>query len=77
MARPKNTYGADAPYLPSGTGQTTYDTDPASLPPLTRALRNAWGTAGGSAPHPIPTSEAMAAILAAIHNLETRITALE
>ena len=77
MARPTNLYGNAASYLPSGTAQSIFDTDPASLPPLTRALRNAWGAGGGSAPHPIPTAEAMAAMLVAVHDLEQRVIALE
>lgn len=77
MGRPKTILGADAAYPAGMSGQTVFDTDPTTLPPLTRALREAWGTGPNSAPNPIATAPAMAAILAAVHDLETRVTTLE
>lgn len=78
MARPTNEFGYDKPWVsnPDGTtvsGMSVYDTPIGNLPPLTAALRTAWA---GSA-HPVPSSAAMAAIFAAVHNLEQRVTALE
>jgi hypothetical protein len=72
MGRPAGIYGTPAPYLPS-VGQTIYDTPLADLPPVTAALRAAWGNAGS----PTPSGEAMAALLVAVHALETRVAALE
>lgn len=79
MPRPTTPLGGTAPWVhnPDGTdapGQTTFDTDPASLPPLTRALRETWGL---HTPYPVASAPAMAALLAAVHDLETRVTALE
>lgn len=72
MARPPGIFGQPAPYLPS-VGQAIYDTDLEDLPPVTRAVRQSWS---GSA-SPVPSSEAMAAMLVAIHALEIRLAALE
>ena len=78
MTRPKTPLGGDAPYnIPGAIGQSIYDADPTTLPPLTRALREAWGTGPNASPNPIATAAAMAAILGAIHDLETRVIALE
>ncbi|MDP7731508.1 hypothetical protein [Mycobacterium sp. TY813] len=69
--RPKSLDGGDAPYLPS-VGKAVFDDD--DLPPVTAAVRAAWG------PHsafPTATSEAMAALLVAVYTLETRLAAVE
>ena len=57
----------------------TFDLDPDTLPPLTKAIRNTWAqptafSAGLDAP---PTRETMRALLDAIYGLETRVAALE
>lgn len=71
MPRPTGVFGLAAPYLAT-TGQAIFDTDPASLPPVTRAVRQAFtGTS------PVPSADAMAAILVAIKALEDRVAALE
>lgn len=70
MARPTGLFGQPEPYLPS-VGQDLYDAD--DLPPVTAALRNSWGGSGS----PVPSSEAMAAILVAVNALELRVAALE
>lgn len=57
-------------YLPS-TGQDIYDAD--SLPPITAAVRPAWGKDGS----PMPASDAMATLLVAVHSLETAVIAFE
>lgn len=63
---------SDPPYLPS-VGQEIYQTDPEDLPPVTRALRAAWGTSA----YPVASSESAAALLVAVHALELRVAALE
>ncbi len=70
MARPTDGWGYEVPYLPS-VGKDVYDAD--DLPPVTAALRAAWGPAAS----PVPSAEAMAAILVAVHELEQRVIALE
>lgn len=70
MGRPTGIYGAPKPYLPS-IGQDVYDAD--DLPPVTAALRAAWGNAGS----PTATAEFAAAALVAVHALELRVAALE
>ncbi|OBH24702.1 MULTISPECIES: hypothetical protein [unclassified Mycobacterium] len=57
----------------------TFDLDPNTLPPLTKAIRETWRpatafSAGLDAP---PTRETMRAILDAVYVLETRLTAVE
>lgn len=57
----------------------TFDLDPETLPPLTKALRLTWRlptafSAGLDAP---PTRETMRAILDAVYALETRVATLE
>jgi hypothetical protein len=57
----------------------TFDSDPNTLPPLTKAIRDTWRpatafSAGLDAP---PTRATMRAILDAVYALETRVTALE
>jgi hypothetical protein len=71
MPRPTGVFGLDQPYL-AATGQTIFDTDPASLPPVTRAVRQAFTGAS-----PVPSADAMAAILVAIKTLEDRVVVLE
>lgn len=71
MARPKGLFGTPAPYLPT-VGQDIYDTDIEDLPPVTAALRQAWTGAS-----PVPSGEAMAALLVAVHSLETAVIALQ
>ena len=71
MARPTGAFGLPQPYL-AATGQSIFDTDPASLPPVTRAVRQAFTGAS-----PVPSVDAMAAILVAINALEDRVTTLE
>lgn len=70
MGRPTGIYGAPLPYLPS-VGQDIFDA--ADLPPVTAALRAAWGRAGS----PTATAEFAAATLVAVKTLEDRIAALE
>lgn len=69
--RPVNAFGGDAAYLPT-VGQDVFDAD--DLPPLTAALRAAWGPQSA---YPVPSSEAMAALLVAVYTLEQRVIALE
>jgi hypothetical protein len=56
----------------------TYDSDPNSLPPLTKAIRQSWPgptpTSAGTAA--IASNPAMRAYLDAIHALELRLIAL-
>ena len=73
MSRPKGVFGIDLPYPAGMSGQDIFDTPIEDLPPLTRAIREAWGTAA----HPTPSAESLAAILVAVHDLETRLTDLE
>ena len=68
--RPKDATGQDAAYLPS-VGQSVFDAD--NLPPVTAAVRAAWGHTA----YPVASSEAMAALLVAVHDLEQRVIALE
>jgi hypothetical protein len=70
MARGTGLYGYPKPYLPT-VGQDIYDAD--DLPPVTAALRAAWGNAGS----PTATAEFAAAALVAVKTLEDRIAALE
>jgi hypothetical protein len=72
MSRPNGIWGLPQPYLPSGTGETLYDTPIGSLPPLTASIRQAWGVGA----YPVATPEALAAIFVAVHALETRLIAL-
>ncbi|SDC25917.1 hypothetical protein SAMN04488581_0402 [Mycolicibacterium neoaurum] len=57
----------------------TYDLDPNTLPPLTKAIRDTWpaGTPVTAAVDTVPTVQAISAILDAVHALETRVIALE
>jgi len=56
----------------------TFEQNPATLPPLTRAIRDAWTQPGPNQPSaPYPNSRAFNAILDAVHDLETRVTQLE
>jgi hypothetical protein len=71
MPRPTGIYGLPEPYLPS-VGQTIYDSDLTALP-ITHAVRQTWGNDGS----PVPSAEAMAALLVAIHDLETAVIALQ
>jgi hypothetical protein len=56
----------------------TFDSDPNTLPPLTKAICEAWPTTmyGGSA-GPIASDKALRAMLDAFHDLEDRVIALE
>lgn len=71
MSRVQAPFGGPAPYLPS-VGQEVFDAE--DLPPVTAAVRAAWGTQGA---YPVASSEAMAALLVAVHALEQRVIALE
>jgi hypothetical protein len=70
MGRPTGIYGSPVPYLPT-VGQNIYDAD--DLPPITAAVRAAWGRDGS----PVSSAEAMAALLVAVHSLETAVIALQ
>jgi hypothetical protein len=59
--------------LTNQAAQQVYDTPLADLPPVTRAVREAFGIAA----HPVPSAEGVAALLAAVHALELRVIALE
>lgn len=56
-----------------------YDRDPATLPPLTKAIRDIWPRSDGfrAATDTVPTPGAISAILDAVYQLETRVIALE
>jgi hypothetical protein len=69
--RPVNAFGGDAAYLPT-TGQDIFDAD--DLPPVTAALRAAWGP---QTAYPVASAEFAAAALVAVHSLELRLAALE
>jgi len=71
MARPTGSFGLDQPYL-AATGQEIFDTDPASLPPVTRTVRAAFTGAS-----PVASADVVAALLVAIKTLEDRVAALE
>jgi hypothetical protein len=72
MTRPvKGPFGDDAPYPAGMVGKDVYDAE--DLPPLTAAIREAWGNSA----HPVPSAEALAAIFVAVHDIETRLTELE
>jgi hypothetical protein len=64
-------FSGSAPYLPS-VGQNVYDADLTDHP-ITAAVRAAWGNNGS----PTPSAEAMAALLVAVHDLETAVIALQ
>lgn len=56
----------------------TFDTDPDTLPPITKAFRQSWITHNPGAPlDTVATTFSMRAALDAIHALEQRIIALE
>lgn len=50
----------------------TFEADPDTLPPLTRTIRDSFSP---HAPHPVPSAEAIAAILNAFHQLELQVIA--
>jgi hypothetical protein len=56
------------------TAQDVFDTDLASLPPITRAVRESWGV---HTPHPVASAAGVAALFAGLHELEQRVIALE
>ena len=61
----------------------TFDSDPNTLPPITKALRECWldrpRNPFGNAPNidAVPATWSMRAVLDAVHALETRITTIE
>lgn len=57
----------------------TFDLDPETLPPLTKALRLTWALpiASGAGVDAPATRASMHAILDAVYSLETRVTTLE
>jgi hypothetical protein len=57
---------------------STFDQDPATLPPLTRAICESWPTTMmGNSVEPIASDKALRAMLDAFHDLEDRVIALE
>ena len=55
----------------------TFDSDPNTLPTVTKALRQAWATAApGGHIDAVATTFSMRAVLDAVHALEECITAL-
>jgi hypothetical protein len=74
MARPvKGPFGGDASFPAAMAGLTIYDTPIDDLPPLTAAIRQAWGIGA----HPVANARSAAALFAAVYDLETRVTTLE
>jgi hypothetical protein len=71
--RVKGPIGGDAPYPTGMTGQDIFDTPIADLPPLTPAIRQAWGNGA----HPVANAQSVAALFAGVYDLETRVTTLE
>lgn len=55
----------------------TYQQDPATLPPLTKAIAETYGPSASRYGHQPSISPREAALLDAIHALETRVIALE
>ncbi|QOF30197.1 hypothetical protein [Mycobacteroides abscessus] len=55
----------------------TFDADPETLPPVTKAFRLAWVKANPGNWGPITPSYELRAALDAVHSLEQRIAALE
>lgn len=56
----------------------TFDLDPDTLPPVTKAIRQTWIQPGPNQPSaPYPSPQALSAILDAVHNLELRVIDLE
>ncbi|WCS20128.1 hypothetical protein MML61_10125 [Mycobacterium marinum] len=61
----------------------SFDSDPESLPPVTKALRQCWlnrpNNPFGNAPDldAVPATWSMRAVLDAVHALELRVAALE
>ena len=52
----------------------TFDLDRDTLPPITRTVRDSFSP---HAPHPVPSADAIAALLNAVHALELRLIAAE
>ncbi|MEN4399376.1 hypothetical protein ACNQR7_26970 [Mycolicibacterium senegalense] len=79
MSRPSSPFGGPVQWVNDAggapvPGMDVFDTPAEELPPLTRALRQAWSV---HTPHPVANSAAMAAMFAAVHDLEIRVAALE
>lgn len=53
---------------------STFDVNPNTLPPITRTVRDSFSP---HAPHPVPSADAIAALLDAVHALELRLIAAE
>jgi hypothetical protein len=62
--RVKGPIGGDAPYPTGMTGQDIFDTPIADLPPLTPAIRQAWGNGA----HPVANAQSLAGLFAGVYD---------